>query len=204
MAGYDRNVFINCPFDDAYRTEIFRALVFAVHDCGFQTRCALETTNAAESRISKIERIIEECQYGIHDLSRTELDPDSNLPRFNMPLELGLFLGAKRFGSVKQKRKSALVLDIERYRYHKFISDIAGQDISAHNGKTEQAIRRVRDWLKPNNPEVSIPGGQKMARRFESFSAVFPTMCAVAGYDDDPPFHDYVYIVCEWLKKNPT
>ena len=49
--------------------------------------------------------MIADCRYGIHDISRTELDRDSGLPRFNMPLELGIFLGAKRFGAEEQKRK---------------------------------------------------------------------------------------------------
>ncbi len=50
-----------------------------------------------------------------------------SLPRFNMPLELGIFLGAKRFGSQKQKQKNGLILDREKYRYQSFCSDIAGQ-----------------------------------------------------------------------------
>ena len=33
----------------------------------------------------------------IHDLSRVELG-ENELPRFNMPFELGMALGAKRFG----------------------------------------------------------------------------------------------------------
>ena len=39
-AEYDRNVFINCPFDNAY-APIFEAIVFAVHDAGFRLRLAL-------------------------------------------------------------------------------------------------------------------------------------------------------------------
>jgi len=50
---YDYNVFINCPFDDAYRP-IFEALVFAVHDCGYIARCSLEVDDASEVRIDKI------------------------------------------------------------------------------------------------------------------------------------------------------
>src|SRR5262249_5963635 len=30
------------------------------------------------------------CKYGIHDISRTEVTSASGLPRFNMPLELGV------------------------------------------------------------------------------------------------------------------
>ena len=49
-------------------------------------------------RVDLICDIVEQPRSGIHDLSRTESDADSELPRFNMPLELGIFLGARRYG----------------------------------------------------------------------------------------------------------
>ena len=97
------NVFINCPFDTDYKA-LFYAIVFTVHDCGFVARCALEEGDASQVRIDKIYSIIAECRYGIHDISRTELDENFGLPRFNMPLELGIFLGAKKFGTGEQKK----------------------------------------------------------------------------------------------------
>ncbi len=33
-AYYNDNVFLNCPFDSAYK-QLFDAMVFAVYDCGF-------------------------------------------------------------------------------------------------------------------------------------------------------------------------
>ena len=36
-----RSVFINCPFEQQYK-RLFDALVFAVQDCAFYVRCALE------------------------------------------------------------------------------------------------------------------------------------------------------------------
>ncbi|HET7464833.1 MAG TPA: hypothetical protein VFJ82_26555, partial [Longimicrobium sp.] len=86
-ASYDYSVFVNCPFDAEY-LPIFRAVFFAVHDCGYLARCALEADDSGEVRIAKINQIIRECRHGIHDISRTELDDRENLPRFNMPLEL--------------------------------------------------------------------------------------------------------------------
>jgi hypothetical protein len=86
-------------------------------------RCALEIDDGSQVRIERILRIISECRFGIHDLSRTELDRRNRLPRFNMPLELGLFLGAKRFGNRAQREKVCLILDREPYRYQRFISD---------------------------------------------------------------------------------
>ena len=87
---YQISVFINCPYDAAY-LKLFRSIVFAVIHCGFRARCAQEIDDAGQVRIDKILKIVEECRYGIHDVSRTELDRRNRLPRFNMPLELGLF-----------------------------------------------------------------------------------------------------------------
>lgn len=109
MVSSARDVFINCPFGDDF-AESFRGLVFSVIACGYRARCAKEVDDAAETRIEKIYRIIEQCRYGIHDISKTELDEQNGLPRFNMPLELGIFLGAKRFGEADQKLKRCMVL----------------------------------------------------------------------------------------------
>lgn len=87
MLNYSNNVFINCPFDGDY-DEIFKAMVFTVFDCGFIPRCAMEYDDGSQVRIEKIYRLISECKFGIHDISRTELDDGNGLPRFNMPLEL--------------------------------------------------------------------------------------------------------------------
>ena len=61
------------PFDKRYRS-LLEALVFAVHDCGFVARCALESDDGSVARLQKIYSIMSECRYGIHDLSRTTLD----------------------------------------------------------------------------------------------------------------------------------
>ena len=70
---YPTSVFINCPFDNSY-LELFRAVIFAVHDCGFVARSALEIDDSGQVRIEKIIAIIRQCQYGVHDISRTDLD----------------------------------------------------------------------------------------------------------------------------------
>lgn len=62
-AEYDQSVFINCPFDDSY-LPVFRALIFAVFECGLTPRCAQEVYDAGEVRIEKIARIIRDCRSG--------------------------------------------------------------------------------------------------------------------------------------------
>jgi len=119
VASYEDNVFINCPFDADYRP-IFHALVFCVHDCGYFARCALDVEDSGLVRIQKIEKTIAECRLAIHDISRTDADPVNRLPRFNMPLELGLFLGAKWYGNRRQRAKNCKILDTERFRFKSF------------------------------------------------------------------------------------
>ena len=198
------NVFINCPFDPAYKP-LFDAMVFAVHDCGFIARCALEEEDASQVRIDKIYSIIADCRYGIHDISRIELDDASGFPRFNMPLELGIFLGAKKFGVEEQKKKKCLVLDREPYRYQQFISDIAGQDIQAHNDTPEEIVRQLRNWLRTASARRTIPSGSIIWQRYQDFVRDLPETaqeCQLAV--EDLIFNDYTLVIEEWLKTNAS
>jgi hypothetical protein len=198
----NNDVFINCPFDPGYRP-IFDAIVFSVLYLGFVPRCSLEDDDAGEFRLSKIQRIVEECRFGINDLSSVALDAATGLPRFNMPLELGLFLGCKRFGPVNQSKKRTLVLDTDQYRYRTFISDISGQDIRAHGGDPQRAIREVRDWLRLASKRTTLPGGTEIIRHHHTFKDDLPEICSVFGLEPDQlTFLDLSKIVADWLRRD--
>ena len=195
----DRDVFINCPFDDDYRP-LFQALMFAVAGCGFVPRCSLEAADSGDVRIDKITKIIGECRYGIHDLPRVELSSGNNLPRFNMPFELGLFLGARRFGPPKQRRKVCLVLDSAPYRYQAFLSDIAGQDIRTHGNEARRIVAHIRDWLRDSSQDSSIPGGDEIHRWYEKFQSRLPRLCRTARLvPKELTFLDLSTLISEWL-----
>lgn len=192
-------VFINCPFDADY-LPLFHAIVFAVIKCGYQPRCALEVVDSSGPRIAKIEAIIEECSLGIHDISRTELNAHG-LPRFNMPLELGLFLGARRFGDKVQARKRCLVLDTEPYRYQAFLSDIAGQDIDGHGGDAEVLIGKVRGFLNNAKRGKPLPSGAVVFEAYQRFRSELPAMCTALEIEPDRlEFRDLAWVVGEWVK----
>lgn len=200
--GYDRQVFINCPFDDHYK-ELFDAIVFAVADCGFRPRCSPEVEDGGQVRIDKIFNLVAECKFGIHDISRTELDDRNHLPRFNMPLELGIFLGARRYGSEKQRAKVCLIFDREKYRYQQFISDIAGQDIREHRNDPLQAIPVVRNWLRSAYPQKPIPAGEVIVRRYLAFRQEFSANNRELGLSNNEiTFVDYHWLISEWLTVN--
>ena len=67
--GFDENVFINCPFDEAFYP-LLRPLLFTVIYVGLNPRISLESMDSGQPRIQKIVSLIEESKYGIHDLSR--------------------------------------------------------------------------------------------------------------------------------------
>jgi hypothetical protein len=197
------DVFINCPFDAAF-APTFRSLIFTILLCGFRPRSARELDDGGQTRIDKIYTLIEECRYGIHDLSRTELDVVSALPRFNMPLELGLFLGAKRFGGKHQKAKRVLILDLEQYRYQRFISDLAGMDIHEHGGDPVRAACEARDWLA-NVSHRELPSAEKVRRIFEAFQGDLPAIAAELEFDPEQiPYVDFERIVAAWLIAIPA
>lgn len=52
-SDYHDSVFINCPFDSDYKP-LLDAIVFAVFDCGFIARCALEEEDASLIRKKSI------------------------------------------------------------------------------------------------------------------------------------------------------
>ncbi len=198
--NYTIDVFINCPFDRRYKS-LFDAIVFSVFFCGFRPRCTLEMGGATPERLRKIFKIISECKYGLHDISRTALDSKTKLPRFNMPFELGLFLAAKRFGIGTQKQKVCLILDNEKYRYQQFISDIAGLDIQAHNRNEKRIIEIVRDWLYDTSRKKSIPGSSEVYRRYKCFLKVLPGMCTdMEQQENKLSFNNYANIVSKWIE----
>jgi hypothetical protein len=198
---YDRNVFINCPFDDAY-APIFDAIVFTVHDAGFRPLSARARMNSGEVRLGKLVELIGTSRYSIHDLSRTESD-DRSLPRFNMPLELGIVIGCMNFGTKKHQRKSMLVLDRERYRYQSFISDIGGQDIAEHRDDPDVAVEKVRNWLRAESGDPRIPGAEFIVERYHHFRAQLSAFASVAKLNAKSlTFVDYSYLIAEWLKEN--
>jgi hypothetical protein len=203
MAKTVAGVFINVPFDRRYK-KLFDALVFAVHDCGFTARGAREQDDSSQIRLQKLYQIIQECRFGIHDLSRVTLDSANRLPRFNMPLELGIFLGAKRYGGAQQSRKSCLILDKNPYRYQIFCSDLGGQDIRAHNNDVRSAIMAVRDWLRAASKRKGLRGAADMANRYVQFRIDLPKICRSAKLDvRDLGFLDYRTLVEEWIKAHP-
>lgn len=191
-------VFINCPYDPEYKP-LMEAAIFTVFACGFQPCMALDIDDG-NLRLPIIVEMIRTCHYGIHDLSRMAADEQTQLARFNMAFELGLFLGARSFGGRAQKRKRCLVLDAEPDRYRRALSDLAGQDIKVHQNTPRGVIREVRNWLRAQEMAADLDGADAISDRYEMFRLELPELCRIGKKNPDAlTHHDYVNLVERWL-----
>lgn len=198
------DVFINCRFDKEW-TDRFEALVFAVIACGFRVRCAREADDATGTRIEKLYRIIGESRYGIHDLSFVELDPSTNLPRFNMPFELGLFLAAKIYGGSSQKEKRCLIFEGNRYDYLKFVSDLNGMDIIAHDNDPIAMITGIRNFLFTESRRKTIPAPLNLQNSYAAFCLAKSDLFTSAGLiNGEILFADLELMIIEWVRADAS
>jgi hypothetical protein len=96
------------------------------------------------------------------------------------------------------------VLDRTVYQYQASTSDIAGQDIRIHGNDPSKAIPAVRDWLSQFVPKGTLlPGGQKMAKRYETFCSELPAIIRKLGITRrELIYNDYTTIVTNWLLEN--
>ena len=111
-----------------------------------------------------------------------------------------MFLGAKRFGNHAQKLKRCVVLDKDRYRFQKYISDISGQDIHSHEGALKKLIEELASWLRVQSRDPKVPGGRKIAEEFETFRREIPKICQSRKIEpDELTFGDYTEMVVEYI-----
>jgi hypothetical protein len=197
--SHEDSVFINCPFTDDYK-KLFHCIIFCVLACGFRPRSALEAGDAGDIRLDKIVRLVKECQYSIHDLSATELDSVNSLPRFNMPFELGLVIGCKKIAGKTYANRPILVMESSAYTSQKCLSDIAGQDLKAHQGSPNRITNIVRTWLLQQSKRSDIPGHVRVQQAYDLFYQELPELCNTAGLDHaEISYPDYVNLAQQWL-----
>lgn len=96
------------------------------------------------------------------------------------------------------------MLDSERFRFQKFLSDIAGQDIKAHGNDPRKAVEVVRKWLGASPHRTKQHGAAAIWERFQQFQTALPTYCAAPEVNMTPDelrgsFVEYVQVVKNFI-----
>lgn len=199
---FETNVFINCPFDKDY-APLLRTLSFTLLYLDLEPKLS-QTLSSSTIRINQIKQHIRNCKFSIHDLSRSKPLKKGDLPRFNMPYELGLDIGASEYGGKTLKAKKTLILETERYHYQKVLSDISGQDIENHKDDPLTLNSKVRNWLSANKPGIIIPGQGQIWIAFNQFSADLNTTLSAtytAKDIEEMPIGDYIKFAKDWISR---
>lgn len=204
---FDRNVFVNCPFDDAYRS-LLRPLLFTIISVGFVPRIASERSDSGEIRIEKIVGLIEESRYSIHDLSRIRAAAAHEHARMNMPFELGVDYGARRLGRRELHQKRFLVLGERQYDYMRALSDLSGVDIKIHSGDPLKLVRAVRNWFIETVKLVGIGSASLIWLRFNLFMADFYEARSTEEYSHEDlqemPVPEFMRFIGDWIAREST
>lgn len=200
--NFEKNVFINCPFDEDYR-QLLLSILFTVKYLGFFPRLTLEKSDAGTTRISLILELIVASKFGIHDLSRILATKKDEPARMNMPFELGMDFGCKKFRDAPWSEKHILILEKERYRYQAALSDLSGSDIKNHDDEPIKVTKAVRDWFIT---EVlgKGPSHTKIWYAFNDFSADLEEKLLAEGHDQNDfgeiPIPEIMAYMAQWFE----
>ena len=201
---FDKNVFINCPFDQEYLS-LLRPLLFTILYVGFNPKIGLESSDSGETRINKICELIRASRYSIHDLSRLQSSRRNEFYRMNMPFELGIEYGCRHFASDHLRRKRRLILEKSRHDHIKALSDLSGVDIKSHQNKPERLIAAVRNWFIETVGLRNIESPTVIWYQFTDFTSDFYEKRKSQGFSDEDieemPVPEYLHFIQEWLRR---
>jgi hypothetical protein len=143
------SVFLNIPYDKEFE-DLYVAYIVGLTQLGLRVNAALAVPN--QGRLETIIRLIEKSNFSIHDLSRDDLS--KGIPRFNMPLELGLALYRSH---ATKGRHRVYVFESKPYRTQRSTSDINGIDPQIHHGTAKGVMAGLRNILRQPGDVTTVP-----------------------------------------------
>ena len=114
------SVFLNVPYDSAFE-DLYLAYIVGLTQLGLRIHAALAVPK--QGRLGTIIELIEQSEFSIHDLSRVEVS--RGVPRFNMPVELGLAIYRSH---VTKGKHRVFVFESKAHRAQRSTSDVNGID----------------------------------------------------------------------------
>jgi hypothetical protein len=202
-ASFENNVFINCPYDPEFYS-LLRPLLFTVIYLGFHPKIASERSDSGEQRIDKICELIKESKYSIHDLSRLKCNKKGEFYRLNMPFELGIDYGGRRFGTNRLKDKRCLILEKGVYDYRSALSDFSGVDIKNHDNDPAKMVRAIRNWFLETVGLKNVDSPTVIWYKFNDFTFDFYEKRESEGFSDEDleimPVQEYIGFIENWVR----
>jgi hypothetical protein len=199
---FNVSVFINCPFNEQYKT-VLRPMLFTLVYVGLVPRLASEKSDSLEQRLEKILRLIKECKYSIHDLSRLKAEKAKQFFRMNMPFELGIDYGCRRIASNHLRTKSSLILEKKRYDIQKALSDLNGVDIKSHDNNPARTVQALQHWLIETVGLTNVDSPSVIWEQFNEFTYDFYERRKAQGYSKGDlkmmPVPQYIQFIKQWI-----
>lgn len=201
--GFDKNVFINCPFDSKYHS-LLEPILFTIIYFGFTPQIASQTADSGEQRINKILSLILKSRYSLHDLSRIRSHRRGEFFRLNIPFELGIDYGCRRTSRAYLKRKRFLVLGAKPHDYKRALSDLAGIDAKSHWNDPQKAVFALRNWFVETVHLKKASSGSTIWEKFLEFHWDFYAERKKDGFSrqdlNTMPVREYIASIRHWLK----
>jgi hypothetical protein len=179
------SVFLNIPYDDAFEN-LYLAYIVGLTQLGLRINVTLAVPN--QGRLDTIIKLIEQSDFSIHDLSRIEAS--RGIPRFNMPVELGLAL----YRSHMTKGKHRLfIFESRRYRAQRSTSDVNGIDPQIHNGTAKGLMGGLRNIFRQPGDVTTVP---EMLTSYRAVKQKLPQLRRNSGSEslfEAAVFHDLTF-----------
>ncbi len=163
-------VFLNIPYDKPFE-DLYLAYIVGLTQLGLKIHATLAIPN--QGRLERILELIDQSDVSIHDLSRIELS--AGLPRFNMPLELGLALYRSH---ATKGRHRVFVFEKKVYRTQRSTSDINGIDPQIHRGTPTGVMAGLRNLFLQPEGTTTVP---EMIASFRAVKKKLPELRRNAG-----------------------
>jgi len=164
------SVFLNIPYDNAFE-DLYLAYIVGLTQLGLRVHAALAVPN--QGRLETIIELMEESKFSIHDLSRVEVS--RGVPRFNMPVELGLAL--YRSHTTKGKHR-VFIFETKAHRAQRSTSDVNGIDPQIHRGTPRGLMSALRNIFRQPGDATTVP---EMLASYRAVKRKLPELRRNAG-----------------------
>lgn len=177
MPLHATDVSLNVPYDSAFQP-LYLAYIVGLVEFGLNP-VATVAVPGGKGRLAKIQRLIRESQYSVHDLSRVEVSVSRPVtPRFNMPFELGL---AVAWAEDHPSEHIYFAFEAKLRRGAKSLSDLAQTDFYIHGNSPKGVMRELCSAFSRPSPRPTVPS---MLRHHRLLTAKVPLLRRENGAND--------------------